>query len=64
MKNLEKKYQDALSSINGLANVKLTPEQQNRIDDLKAQVQTALAKLGTSGSNVGSGLSGILGGKK
>ncbi len=58
----ENKYQDALGSLNQLGNFKLTPDQQKVVDDLKAQVQAALAKLG--GTNAASALGGILGGKK
>lgn len=58
----EQKYQDALSSLNQLTNIKLTAEQQKLVDDLKAQIQSALAKA--TGSNAASALGDALGGKK
>jgi hypothetical protein len=56
------KYQEALSVVQQLTNMKLTPEQQKLVDDLKAQIQTALAKA--AGTNAASALGNILGGKK
>ena len=60
----DKRYQDALSGLSQLGTTKLTPEQQQRVDDLKAQIQAALAKAAVSGSNAASALGGVLGGKK
>jgi hypothetical protein len=46
----EKKYAEALNSLSQAANLKLTPEQQDVITKLKAQIQSALA---TQGQNEG-----------
>jgi hypothetical protein len=58
----EQKNQEALSLLSKLANLKLTPEQQKLVDDLKAQIQSALAKA--AASEASSALGGVLGGKK
>lgn len=58
----EKKYQDALTSLAGLANVQLTPDQQKVVDSLKTQIQSALAK--NTATDAGSALGGVLGEKK
>lgn len=39
----EKKYNDAMTTLKELSALKLTPEQQKLVDELKAQVQKALA---------------------
>lgn len=56
----DKKYTDALTSLKSLATQKLTPEQQKIVDDLKTQIQAAMAK---SGADASSALD-ALGGKK
>lgn len=56
------KYQDALTTVQQLYATKLTPAQQQTVDGLKTQIQTALSK-GTA-TNAISVLGNILGGKK
>ena len=56
------KYKDALTVVQQLASVKLTPEQRTLVDGLKAQIQTALAK--DAASDATSALGNVLGGKK
>lgn len=46
-----KKFQEALATLQQLGNVQLTPEQQKLVNDLKTQIQAALA-----GSAVGNAL--------
>ena len=56
------KYQDALKVVQQLSSLKLTAEQQKLVDGLKAQIQTALAKV--TATDAASALGNVLGGKK
>jgi hypothetical protein len=58
----DKNYQDALATLKQLANTKLTPEQQKLVDDLKRQLQTAMA--GKTANDAASSLGKALGGNK
>jgi hypothetical protein len=56
------KYQDALGYVAQLYNTKLTPDQKQQVDSLKAQIQSAMAQKAESEAT--SALGGLLGGKK
>jgi len=58
----DEKYKDALTVVQQLSSLKLTPEQRTLVDNLKAQIQTALATA--AGTNAASAVGNILGGKK
>jgi hypothetical protein len=58
----EEKYKDALTVVQQLSSLRLTPEQRTLVDSLKAQIQTALAKSTTS--DAASAAGNVLGGKK
>ena len=46
----DKKYSDALESLKGLSNLKLTSDQQKIVDDLKTQVEKLMASDAASGA--------------
>jgi hypothetical protein len=58
----DQKYQEAMSSLTKLGGITLTPDQQKTVDDLKTQIQAALAKASTS--DAASKLGDALGGKQ
>lgn len=58
----EKKYTEALSSLKGVSNLKLTAEQQKWVDELKAQIQKAMA--GQAASDATKAAGGLLDPKK
>ena len=58
----DQKYQDALNVVQELSSLKLTDEQQKLADELKAQIQAALAKA--AAPDAASALGNALGGKK
>ncbi len=55
-------YQEALSTVTQLYNTKLTPAQKMQVDQLKSQIQTALAQKAAAGAS--SALGNFFGGKK
>jgi hypothetical protein len=58
----DEKYKDALTVVQQLSGLRLTPEQRSLVDGLKAQIQTALAK--STAPDAASALGNVLGGKK
>lgn len=57
-----KKYAEASNILQQLASLKLTPEQQKLVDDLKSSIQQGLAQQATS--KAGDAVGNVLGGKK
>ena len=57
-------YPEALSTLQQLTNVKLTPEQQKLVDDLKAQIQKMMGASSKTASDAAGAAGGLLGGKK
>ena len=55
----EKKYTEALGILKELSSLKLTPDQQKIVDDLKAQIENALQAQATSEATNSAG--GLLG---
>jgi hypothetical protein len=55
----DKKYQDALNTLQQLSNLKLTPEQEKVVTDLKTQIQKLLASQGMT--NAAGALGNLLG---
>lgn len=47
----QSKFEDALKSLKSIGDMKLTPEQQKTVDDLKAKIQKALEATKSATSN-------------
>ncbi|MCW5553105.1 MAG: hypothetical protein KIS67_13210 [Verrucomicrobiae bacterium] len=58
----EKKYQDALTVLGQLSDLKLTDDQKKLVESLKTQIQKALA--GQAATDGASAVGNLLGGKK
>jgi hypothetical protein len=56
--SVNQKYQDALATLTEIYNTKLTPEQKQKADELKVQIETAMSQKAASS------LGNILGGQK
>jgi hypothetical protein len=55
----EGKFQDALASLKGLSDLKLTADQTKLVDDLKAQIQTAMNAAKGAGTDASKAVSDL-----
>lgn len=56
----ESKFEGALDSLKQLSNLKLTPEQQKAVDDLRAQIEKAWAASKAAGQKAGDAAKNLL----